>query len=293
MVDVVRVQAAAYVWGAHTGAAASLERIRSACADTDHHDPLDEAALLRLKHHGLADSQLWLVDDSGFALVHPGPSATSLDIAVAPAVRVCGFGGGLAEAALEAIDGPVVAWSHGDHPAAYALARRLGFHRARELWVMRRPTTEPLPAHRPHVEIRTFRPGDEAELLRVNAAAFAHHPEQGRMDAAELAERMAEPWFDPDGLFLAVEAGKLLGFHWTKVHPSGLGEIYVIGIDPPAQARGLGKELTLAGLHHLRARGVPEVHLYVEAGNAAGIRLYSGLGFTHRVSDTHVQYRRD
>ena len=51
----------------------------------------------------------------------------------------------------------------------------------------------------PTLEVRAFRPGDEAELLRVNAAAFAHHPEQGSMDAAELAERMAEPWFDPDG----------------------------------------------------------------------------------------------
>ena len=38
------------------------------------------------------------------------------------------------------------------------------------------------------------------------------------MDAANLAERMAEPWFDPAGLLVAAEGDRLLGFHWTKQH---------------------------------------------------------------------------
>ena len=51
---------------------------------------------------------------------------------------------------------------------------------------MRRPLSDPTatPSGSPaDMDIRTFQPGDEAELLRVNAAAFAHHPEQGSMDA--------------------------------------------------------------------------------------------------------------
>lgn len=292
MVDVVRVPADAFHWGAHHGPSALLERIRSACADTDHHDPLDEAALLRLKHHGLEDSALWLVGDSGFALTQTTPAGTSLDAAVAPTSRGCGFGGGLVEAALADTPGALDVWSHGDHPAAAALAKRFGFDRVRELWVMRRSLAEFPPEPSSEPAIRTFRPGDEAEVLRVNAAAFAHHPEQGAMSAENLAERMAEPWFDPDGLFLAFDSDQLLGFHWTKLHPNGEGEVYVVGIDPAAQGGGLGRTLTLAGLQHLARSGARRVHLYVESDNAPALRIYSGLGFEHADSDTHTQYHR-
>ena len=68
------------------------------------------------------DSALWLVGDSGFALTHTTSAGTSLDAAVAPTSRGCGFGGGLVEAALADTPGPIDAWSHGDHPAAAALA---------------------------------------------------------------------------------------------------------------------------------------------------------------------------
>lgn len=289
MVDVVQVSPDHFRWGSPTGPAAVVERVRAASADEDRHDPLDEASRLRLKHRNLAGSSLWLAGDSGFALLH----GSDLDLAVAPSTRVCGFGRALLEAALAGTTGPVDAWSHGDHPGAAALAEQYGFRRARELLVLRRPTADPLPALTGAETVRGFRPGDEAELLRVNAAAFAHHPEQGRMSAEDLAERMSEPWFDPAGLLLAVEDGRLLGFHWTKVHPSGDGEVYVVGIDPAAQGRGLGRTLTLAGLHHLAGRGVPEVHLYVESDNAPALAVYTGLGFTLGAGDTHVRYRRD
>jgi mycothiol synthase len=159
---------------------------------------------------------------------------------------------------------------------------------------MRRPAAASLPDVRvpSEITVRGYRPGDAEELLRVNAAAFAHHPEQGAMDAANLAERMAQPWFDPDGLLLADAGDRLLGFHWTKQHSPDLGEVYVLGIDPAAQGKGLGKLLTLAGLHHLVDRGVAEIELYVESDNEPAIAIYAGLGFTHADADTHVMYRR-
>jgi mycothiol synthase len=269
---------------------AVVEEVRRACLLEDGQDPVDESVHLRLKHHGLAGTEYW-VEEDGFALRHSG----ALDLAVAPAARGRGLGARLAEAAC-AEPGGLTAWSHGDHPAARALGARLGFHRARELWVMRRPAAVPLPAAEPPpgVVIRDFGDADADAVVAVNALAFADHPEQGTMSRADLAERMSEPWFDPAGLLLAVaDDGDLLGFHWTKRHDEDHGEVYVVGIAPQAQGRGLGRTLTIAGLRHLASRGVAEVHLYVESDNEPAVRLYSGLGFTHVAEDTHVQYRRD
>jgi mycothiol synthase len=145
------------------------------------------------------------------------------------------------------------------------------------------------------VDVRAFEVGrDEEALLRVNAEAFASHPEQGGLTRAGLDERMAEPWFDPAGFFVAVRDGELVGFHWTKVHDDDppFGEVYVVGVSPRAQGGGLGRRLTLTGLHHLASRGLAEVVLYVEADNAPAVAVYQRLGFTHAPQDTHVQYAR-
>jgi mycothiol synthase len=267
--------------------------VRRRCVAAGEYDPLDEATSIRLKNHGLEGAGLWLAGDDGFALAHD----SAVDLAVAPEARGAGLGRELAEAVL-AGDAAVTAWSHGDHPAAARIAAAHGLERARELWVMRWPASAPLPevAAPDGIAVRSYRPEDAGEVVRVNAAAFAHHPEQGSMDQTELAERMAEDWFDPAGLLVAGPVGDpghgLLGFHWTKRHSPELGEVYVIGIDPAAQGRGLGRLLTAAGLAHLRDAGVDEVMLYVESDNTAGRRLYEGLGFTHAAADTHVQYRR-
>ncbi|CAN5374576.1 N/A [soil metagenome] len=270
--------------------------VRAACVASDGQDPLDEKAMLRLKNHGLEGAQLW-VEDAGFALVRDG----DLTLAVAPEARRHGVGGRLLEIATAAEPGH--AWSHGDHPGASRLAERTGWRRTRELWVMRRPTSAPLPPLEvpAGVRVRGYVDTDAPDLLAINAAAFAHHPEQGQMDAAELAERMAEPWFDPAGLLVATDDtadtgdtgnARMLGFHWTKQHDPATGEVYVVAIGPDAQGRGLGRVLTLAGLHHLAGLGVAEVLLYVESDNTPARQLYASTGFEHAARDTHVQFTR-
>lgn len=261
-----------------------IEAVRRACREAGEPDPADEAVALALKHHGLEGAELH-TEEGGFALVRDG----LLTLAVAPDARDQGLGGRLAERT----EGATLAWSHADHPAARALAERLGWRRVRELLVLRRPAGVPLPglAVPDGIEIRGFRPEDRDPLLAVNAQAFADHPEQGAMDAAQFEERTAEPWFDPAGLLVATDTdGQLLGFHWTKQHDAAHGEVYVVGISPDAQGRGLGKALTLAGLHHLAGLGVDEVLLYVESDNAPALAVYRGLGF--EPDEAHVQYTR-
>lgn len=269
---------------------AAIAAIADAAEAVDGTAPLDEGTWLALRHAG-AEVDVWLLD-SAFALVNDA----QLTLVVAPEVRRQGIGGALLSRVLaERTEGPLTAWSHADHPAARRLAERHGFERVRELWVMHRPTAQPLDALEPPagVRIRGFRDSDTDALLALNAASFAAHPEQGGMDEANFAARRAEPWFDPEGLLVAEnDEGRLIGFHWTKVHSPTSGEVYVVGIDPTVQGLGLGRLMTLAGLHHLATRGVEDVHLYVEADNAPAIRIYRDrLGFTHAPEDTHVMYR--
>ncbi|TQL66941.1 mycothiol synthase [Nocardioides albertanoniae] len=270
--------------------ALTVEQVLAITKATEAYDgvaPLDEATLLTLRNRPEA-ATIW-GDVRGFGLL----IGTELSLVVLTQHRGVGLGRQLLLRA-PATEPGTTAWSHGDNPAAARLATSQGWERTRELWVMRRAAADlpPAPATPDGVVVRGFEPGDESELLRVNAAAFAHHPEQGGMTASDLAERMAESWFDPAGLITAWEGERLLAFHWTKRHSDSEGEVYVVGVDPAAQGRGLGKLVTLLGLEHLAASGVAAIHLYVEGDNTPAVRLYEGLGFTRAAADTHVQYTR-
>ncbi|MCF6387568.1 mycothiol synthase [Mycobacterium sp. MBM] len=200
---------------------------------------------------------------------------------VHPDARRRGIGTELVRTGLAAGGPQIRIWAHGDLAPAKALAADLGLRPVRELLQMRRSLAD-LPPYEATHEIRTYAgPEDDPELLRVNNAAFSWHPEQGGWTDAEIDERRHEAWFDPAGLFLAYDGPRLLGFHWTKVHGPALGEVYVVGVDPDAQGRGLGAELTLRGLHHLADRLGPdaEVNLYVEGDNTAAVKTYRRLGF--------------
>jgi mycothiol synthase len=270
--------------------------------------------MLHLQHGG-ADSAgrdvLVMAGDvvAGYAYLDPPDDAQGGDMSgelvVHPAQRRRGHGTELvaalaAEAAGHDSGGGIRIWAHGDLPAAAAFAKATGCTRFRELWQLRLSlagATLPAPSLPAGVTLRAFVPGsDEEAWLAVNRRAFAHHPEQGSWTLADLELREAESWFDPAGFFLAERDGELIGFHWTKVHPAGgsagapIGEVYVVGVDPGRQGGGLGKALTLAGLAHLRDRGLGEVMLYVDGDNTPATRLYSALGFGRWHTD--VMYRR-
>ncbi|MEU2881202.1 mycothiol synthase [Streptomyces sp. NPDC007070] len=222
--------------------------------------------------------------------------APAAELVVHPAHRGHGHGRALGSALLAASGKRLRVWAHGGHSAARHLAQVLGLTLFRELRQMRRPLTDfelPEPALPEGVTVRTFVPGqDDAAWLAVNAEAFAHHPEQGSLTQRDLDDRKAQPWFDPDGFFLAERAGRLVGFHWTKVHAEErLGEVYVVGVRPGAQGGGLGKALTIIGLRHLAAAGLPTAMLYVDADNKAAVAVYERLGFT--TYETDLMYRTE
>ncbi len=297
-------------------------QIRELITVAGHHDgvaPVGEQVLRELAASG---TEHLVAGDGAAVLGYLNLTAGSQDAApmaelvVAPHARRRGIGAAMVRAALARTDGAARFWAHGTLPAAQSTAQALGLATVRELLQMRRSLRGlPRPAVQQGstqesrswdrrtstavaqgVSIRTYAgPGDDAELLRVNNAAFSWHPEQGGWTAEDLAQRRAEAWFDPAGLFLAFDGPVLLGFHWTKIHSGKpgaerAGEVYVVGVDPAAQGRGLGRVLTEVGLAYLADRLADVdpaiVLLYVEADNTAALRTYQQLGFVVHSVDT-------
>jgi mycothiol synthase len=295
--------------------AEDVEAVRSlvnAVTAADGVGPLSEHVMLHLPRGG-DEAVRNLVVRSGGELVGyahldvtDAVEGSSAELAVLPSARGQGIGRALVSALLaETPDGRLRLWAHGESPGSGALASSMGFRKSRVLWQMRRSLADALPpvVVPEGVEIRTFAVGeDELRWTEINNRAFAAHPDQGGWGVEEVMLREAEPWFDPKGFFLAFRGDALVGFHWTKVHGAlthshgdeahehghdhpPIGEVYVVGVDPSEQGRGLGPALTLIGLHHLQEQGLDEVLLYVDESNVNAIRVYERLGFTRYATD--------
>ncbi|PRX44493.1 mycothiol synthase [Prauserella shujinwangii] len=288
----------------------ATERVRAlllAARDTDGRPEVEPVGALPAEftggRHLLATEGAELVGYAHVAASGDAFGRAVAELVVHPAHRRRGHGRVLLTELLDGVPGAVRVWAHGDHPAAARLAERAGLARARELLVMRvrverADWPEPTPAS--GITLRTFVPArDEQAVIDVNARAFAWHPEQSAFSVEQLRAAERESWFDAAGFFLAEnDRGEVVGFHWTKVHPPNprrfegepVGEVYVVGVDPAAQGGGLGRALTLAGLRHLRDRGLRQVILYVEGDNAPAVAVYRKLGFEPYEVD--VQYAR-
>lgn len=210
------------------------------------------------------------------------PGHHGVEMAIAPEWRHDGIAEALLTAAVDRL-GPTPAtfWAHRAYLAD--AAETGGWTLTRRLLRM----STPLPAHCPEtasspLPIETFRRGrDDAAWLVANNLAFAGHPENGCLRQEDLDLRMEQGWFSPSGFFLAWDGSDVAGSCWTKVHPDGVGEIYIIGIIPRWSAKGLGRALVCRGLHHLGSElNLTRAILYVEADNTGAIGLYESLGFS-------------
>lgn len=293
---------------------ADVAAMADAALTADGVSPLDDQVRSELAYGAGTRSRHFLARADGrvvgYAHLTTDDEGAAGHLLVAPADRRHGVGGALLDHLLDHLpasseprtrDSTLRLWAHGDTTGAQELAASRGFTKVRDLWQMSRNLQDPLLAatYPDDVVVRTFEPGkDDVSWLKVNAAAFATHPEQGRLTIDDLHHRIGEPWFDARGFFLAERDGRLLGSHWTKVHSAeetgsdAIGEVYAVGIHPDAQGLGLGKALTLTGLHHLRDAGLSTVMLYVDGDNSAAVKLYERLGFATTTVDVMYSRRR-
>jgi mycothiol synthase len=263
----------------------SLLDLADRAAAADGVAPFNEATLLALRDDKKPRVLVLHTSDSGevtaaACAIEDAP----VELVVDPAARRRGLGRSMVDELVA--EGEHSFWAHGDLSSAQALAASAGLVPQRILLVLRLELTEPPVAETvpDGVTLRAYRPDDADAVVAVNARAFAHHPEQGRMDRADFDRRTSTDWFDPGGLFVAERAGEIIGFHWTKVE-EGIGEVYVVGIDPDSQGGGLGRALTARGIRHMYEQGIRVVDLYVEGDNDPALAVYRRLGFVEHAKD--------
>jgi mycothiol synthase len=246
----------------------------------DGQPPFSDGSLVEL---ATGARQILAVGDVAAALV----SADEAEFVVDPDARRHGHGTQLLEALLERVPTGLKVWAHGDHKAARALAASHGLEPVRELLQLRATVLEGTDPSTGSGTAAFRMPADADAWLDLNARAFAHHQEQGRVTRADLDVLVAEPWFDTDDFLLMHDGDELVGYCWLKVE-QGIGEFYVVGVSPDRQGEGLGRHLVEAGLIRLAERGIRTASLYVEADNTAAVRLYRSFGFTDHAVD--IQY---
>jgi len=272
----------------------SLTELADRAASVDGAGPFNESTLLGLRAGDPARVLVLRTDAGGEMVAAAYASGDSpVEVVVDPDHRRTGIARSIVDELLA--DGEAWFWAHGDLPAAQALAAATGLVAERTLLVLRLEMLDvPTESVPDGITLRTYSRDDADAIIEVNARAFAPHPEQGSMERADFDRRTSSDWFDPAGLFVAEQDGRIVGFHWTKVEhlPEGglRGEVYVVAIHPASQGGGLGKALTARGLRHLHESGVHTVDLYVEGDNDPAIAIYEGLGFRPHAKD--VLYSR-
>jgi len=156
--------------------------------------------------------------------------------------------------------------------------------RRRQLHMLR-PSLDALPglALPAGYRLRTFRPGDERAWGAIMEATGGIGTD---WTVEKVRERLVtREQFEPDGLFFAT-CDALAGLPvasacaWRVLPPeSAVGTVHMVCALDGHRGRGLGRLVTLAVLHRLRARGFRMADLSTDDFRLAAIKSYLGLGF--------------
>ena len=288
----------------------SVLALIKAAHDFDGTPPIAEHVLLHLRHGGDKSDSHLVIEENKEVIAYAHLDTTdlvagpSVEAVVHPQHRNKGLGSLILKEAIKICGYKTRIWSHGDLPAAKAIAVSLKLERLWSNLLMSKSLGEIQPVTSKY-PIRTFIPGlDNQAFLALNNNVFADYPDQGGWSEDDLKVRVNESWFDDKGFFVAEDKSELIGFCWTKIHGTythshtggdddhgheALGEIYVLAVNPDYKGQGVGRDLTISGLNYFKYHGLKNVMLYVGVENKPAFNLYKSLGFNQFGSD--VMYR--
>ncbi len=141
------------------------------------------------------------------------------------------------------------------------------------------------------VGCRHMQSGAEEALTRIQNRAFAGSWGYNPNTVEEIVYKTKLSDRSPEDIVLIYDRGKIIGYCWTEVTrereaaiAGRKGRIYMIGTDPDYRGRGVGKRLLLAGLAHLKSKGIRVAELTVDSENKAACDLYWSVGFEVQTS---------
>ena len=148
--------------------------------------------------------------------------------------------------------------------------------------------------------IRPFQPADLARLQEITVDSFEGvsidrniEAEFGLVAGKDWKARKARDvagdcQAQPDGVFVAEEAGEVMGYITTRLDRfSGIGRIPNLAVDPACRGRGLGSELIRHALEWMRGQGMRMAKIETLAQNERGQALYPRFGFREVARQLH------
>ncbi len=162
---------------------------------------------------------------------------------------------------------------------------RLGFRLVRRFLELSLDLTEVLPraTNATTLELRHLGVGEVAGLCQLQNECFSGTWGFNPNTVEEVNYRLGSSYASFADVILACVGGKPVGYCWMKiVGARGRGQIFMLGVCPAYRGRGLGKELLIAGISHLKNRGLKVAELTVDEGNKVALLLYYSLGFRQK-----------
>ena len=132
--------------------------------------------------------------------------------------------------------------------------------------------------------------GEEDKLACIQNCSFSDTWGFNPNTVEEITYRTSLSSSSPEDIILTYESDKVAGYCWTgitceRVAPDKRkGRIFMLGVVPGYRGRGLGKRVLLAGLAHLKSKGIQIAELTVDSENKVAFALYRSVGFEVRTS---------
>jgi mycothiol synthase len=173
---------------------------------------------------------------------------------------------------------------------AQALARHFEYAPSRMMFKMRRDLADPIP-ERPlptGIEVRPARPEHRRLIWEAQREAFQDHWGYAPWPEEVYQRFLRFPHYDPALWRIAWDGDQIVGTVLSYINQDEnrtyhrrRGYTEDIAVRRPWRRRGLAGALIARSLEALRAEGMDEAALGVDAENRTGaLRLYEGLGYT-------------